>query len=257
MKVFVIDIYTQIWDGEGLWPVEDRHLKTVSYQIDIEVKDFSEELSYLIATELGNGYSFTIYEFNKIVFVRTEIFFREKHDFILDYLKRIGVETSYPDLEQDTSTSLIQLPVIQREEREVLKAELEQRFGRNIKISDSEMIYEKGFSNWDANLLIWLDDIQISIVSMYIYDFLNKRLPLHNTKVNKIYNYTDNEILQMISERSGVNQNNLKLIDYKFNDEDKSSIYYITSRYVDISLKINEEKEIISYQENVKTQSRI
>lgn len=257
VKVFVIDIYTQIWDDEGMEPIEDRHLKTVSYRLNIDVKDFSKELQHLIATELNNGYSFTIYEFENEVFARIEIFFREEYGYILDYLRGIGDETSYPDLNQAITNKLIQLPTLQREVREELISELGIYFDEDIKTSDSEMIYEKGFSNWDANLLIWVENIQISIVSMYVYDFLKKKRSSLEPTINKLHNHSDEEVLRIAFEKSGVNKNHLKIIDYKFNNEDKSAYYYITSRYADISMQISKDKEIIDFKLDKKTQTRI
>src|SRR5699024_3195812 len=125
--------------------------------------------------------------------------------------------------------------------------ELRVEFGSEVIISDSEMIYEKGFSNWDSSFLVWMAGIPASVVGNYIYDFIKNKWPYSNTSVNYLYNHNEDDVKKIASDLSKVSQNNLTIIEIKINEEEKTVFYSLTSRYADIKLTFNQSKEVINY----------
>ncbi|MEK3907614.1 hypothetical protein [Oceanobacillus sp. FSL W7-1309] len=254
---FVIDIYKQVWDDMGLEPKEDVHLKTLSYRLDKTMDEFSKEIHKTLGYGLGDGYTVVLNEFEDIIFVRIEIFGRDTYTFITNYLESNGNEVDYPSIPVKQSSALIQVHRFDERLSQELINELYIKFGQQIKITHSERIFEKGASDWSLDLLLWLGNIPASIIATYIYDFFKRKKSYSSNEVNIIDDCDIENVLGIASNISGVNKNDLRIINFDYNEYDKTIFYFITSRYVDIKLTLNDSSKVINCDVDKKTQLHI
>lgn len=254
---FVIDIYKQVWDDIGLEPKEDVHLKTLSYRLDKTLDEFSKEIHKILGYGLSDGYSVDLNEFEDIIFVRIEIFDRDTYSFITSYLESNGDEIDYPSIPVKKSNALIQIHRFDERLSQELINELYIEFGQQIKITHSERIFEKGASDWSLDLLLWIGSIPASIIANYIYDFFKREKSYSFNDLNIIDDYNIENVLDIASNISGVNKNDLRIIKFNYNEYDKTTIYFIISRYVDIKLTLNDSGKVIDYDLDKKTQLHI
>lgn len=253
----MIDIYKQVWDEKGLGPKEDVHLKTLSYQVNKTMEEFSREIHKILGYGLGDGFSVNINGFDDIIFVRIEIFDRNTYAFITNYLESNGKEVDYPSISNRQSNNFIQISRFDERLAQELTNELYNKFGHQIKITKSERIFEKGASDWGMDLLLWLGSIPASIIGSYIYDFFQRKKSYRMDEVNIIDNWNEEDILGIASKLSKVNKKDLRIIQFKYNEHDKTTSYFLASRYVDVKLTVNKSNKVVDYDLDKKTQLHI
>lgn len=241
----------------GLEPKENVHLKTLSYRLDKTMNQFSKEIHSTLGYGLGDGFTVDLNEYGDIIFVRIEIFDRDTYTFITDYLESNGDEIDYPSILVKQSNALIQIHRFDERLSQELVNELYAKFGQQIAITHSEKIFEKGASDWSLDLLLWLGNIPASIIATYIYDFFKRKTSYNFNTVNIIDDCDIENVLDIASDISEVNKNDLRLINFSYNEYDKTTFYFITSRYVDIKITLNDSGKVINYDLDKKTQSQI
>ncbi|MCA1023606.1 hypothetical protein [Halobacillus litoralis] len=253
---FIVDIYKQVWDKRGFGPKEDVHLKTFCYQLDKELEEFSREVHRKIGFGIGDGFSVYINGFNDIIFVRIELFDTSEYSFITEYLKSNGEEINYPSFDSNMGDTLVHVSNYDEKLTQSLINELHNEFGQELTITHSEKIFEKGASDWGIDLLLWLSNIPASIIGAYIYDFFRKNKS-DEAEVHVIESFDKGYVLGIAAKISEVSINDLEVIKSVYNEHDGTTFYFITSRYVDVKLTLNETNKVIDYSLDKKTHSKI
>jgi hypothetical protein len=257
MNNFIIDIYKQVWDEEWFGPKEDIHLKTFCYQLAKEMNEFSKEIHSTIGYGKGDGFSVNLVSVGSVIFVRIELFGTSEYSFITDYLRENGKEIDYPDIDFKKRDNLIQIPRFDEKLAEELIKELNNEFGQQLTITQSQRIFEKGASDWSVDVLLWLSSIPASVIGSYVYDFLKRKNSERDNEVKIIDSFDKDYVLREAAKLSEVNINDLKLIKFDYNEYKGTTTYFITSRYVDIQLTLVKSNKVVNYRVDKKTQLNI
>ncbi|ASF40993.1 hypothetical protein CEH05_18245 [Halobacillus halophilus] len=253
---YIVDIYDQVWDEMGFGPKENVHLKSLCFQIDKNLEEFSGEIHRTIGFGIGDGFSVYLNGFDNIIFVRIELFDTSEYSFITEYLKSNGEEIDYPSFNSNIGDTLVLVSNFDEELTQSLINELHNEFGQELTITHSEKIFEKGASDWGIDLLLWLSNIPASIIGAYIYDFFRKSKS-DEAEVHVIESFDKGAVLDIAAKTSEVSINDLEVIKSVYNEHDGTTFYFITSRYVDVKLTLNKLNKVIDYSLDKKTHSKI
>ncbi|WP_337193932.1 hypothetical protein [Pontibacillus yanchengensis] len=194
--------------------------------------------------------------FDNIIFVRIELFDTSEYSYITEYLKSKGEEIDYPSFDSNMVDTLVHVSKFDQKLTQNLINELHNEFRQEIKITHSEKIFEKGASNWEVELLLWLSNIPASIIGAYIYDFFQKNKS-DEAEMHVIDSFDKGSVLGIAAKLSEVSINDLEVIKSEYNEHDGTTFYLITSRYVDVKLKLNKSNKVINYSLDKKSYLKI
>ena len=127
----------------GFGPKENVHLKTLCFQIDKNLEEFSREIRRTIGFGIGDGFSVYLNGFDNIIFVRIELFDTSEYSFITEYLKSNGEEIDYPSFDSNIGETLVLVSNFDEKLTQSLINELHNEFGQELTITHSEKISRK------------------------------------------------------------------------------------------------------------------
>lgn len=255
---FIIDVYKQVWDVMGHKPLRNEYLNTLTYRLDTSFKRFSEEIHKVLAIGLNDGYAVNLNTKEGITFVKIEIFDRDSYAFILDYLESNGSKIDYPIIPIEHSNAIIKISDYDNENFEELISELNEKFGKNIQISHSEGIFEKGATGGYIDLILWLGtNIATPLVINHLIEFFNSKDSYSSNKVILPKDFDRDVVLAIASKYSNVNIPHLKILDFTIYEDEELTTYFIHSRLYDIELTLNNSYKVMKCKLNQKTQTNI
>nr|WP_237458433.1 hypothetical protein [Pontibacillus yanchengensis] len=184
------------------------------------------------------------------------MFDTSEYSYITEYLKSKGEEIDYPSFDSNMVDTLVHVSKFDQKLTQNLINELHNEFRQEIKITHSEKIFEKGASNWEVELLLWLSNIPASIIGAYIYDFFQKNKS-DEAEMHVIDSFDKGSVLGIAAKLSEVSINDLEVIKSEYNEHDGTTFYLITSRYVDVKLKLNKSNKVINYSLDKKSYLKI
>lgn len=258
-KLLFIDIYQPVLGEDNVAYVDVIHLEELNIVTAENINSLVNKLKELLG---GDGFYFRIEEFETRCYINIFTFFEQDTSILLDYFASINTENDlaeYESINFNESNEEVLLSVDglfdQRDLDELLSYFEKEDIGVKVSLRERSA-FERGAGDYHENIVIAFVTGLGQAVGEKILSVISKRYnELHSPRINKV---KSKDIIQYISEETGINIHDLNVASTKKLQEDNNITHIeLTSRYKNISVFYNETTNNINYEVFSKSQTMI
>jgi hypothetical protein len=261
-KIFIniIDSYWGDDDTLGFYEQGRKHRHSGTYLINLDINEFEEKLTYAIMVGKGDGLELQIdsvgnnHYIDIVLLLGDETDEEYNIDYILEFLNQFDEGNAINGDKISNFGSYIYLQYAPEDTKEITGILEEQGVHAEI-ITHTRSRFERGASDYWVAFLIGLASTatyeSLRFVSGKVKEvFNNEYRDLHFGELNI------DRVRSRLSYQTGVNEHDLILISFEEIENGQYKVIF-RKRYEKISVIINENGDILSFQKHEPTQTRV
>ena len=258
-KILFVDIYQPILGEDHVSYIDAIHLEELDIVTEENINCLVNKLKELLG---GDGFYFRIEEFQTRCYINIFTFFEQDTKNLLNYLASINIEddlAEYESLDLKEREEEILFSVNWLFDQQDLNELLSFFEKENIEIEVTlreRSAFERGAGDYHENIVIAFVSGLGQAVGEKITSILFKRYDeMHSPRFNEV---KSKEVIQYISEETGINIHDLNVASIRDLQEDNSiTEIKLTSRYKNISVFYNKITKDMNYEVFAKSQTMI